>query len=294
MNRRMGLAVMAVIGISALGVSHSAAADAIEKELATWFRDHQEAIADLTAWPDLQVKPGAAFKATEAVVIYLPAWPEDGRLVIPRLNNPLGKAYLLGRPEQELVVKPEPHEWLLSLPTELPHATRPVVIVKTVGAPQWAKAPVSIGPNDEGVFILAAHDAVTHGELIRYEPQPHKNTVGYWANPKDWFGWSLKVPAAGNYTVRVLQGCGKGQGGSAVSLRAVAAREQQAVKHGPAVEPIRFTVEDTGHFQNFIPRAVGTLSFPEPGDYAIEVRCDKLAAHAVMDVREVRLIPLSP
>src|ERR1044072_1350534 len=32
----------------------------------------------------------------------------------------------------------------------------------------------------DGSIVLLATNAVTHGKQIRYEPQPHKNTIGYW------------------------------------------------------------------------------------------------------------------
>jgi hypothetical protein len=52
---------------------------------------------------------------------------------------------------------------------------------------------------------------------------------------------------------------------------------------------LKFVVEDTGHFQNFKPREIGTLSFEKAGRYTLEVRPRKKAAAAVMDLRAVTL-----
>jgi hypothetical protein len=79
--------------------------------------------------------------------------------------------------------------------------------------------------------------------------------------------------------VEVLQGCGKGQGGSVVK---VVSGEQS----------LEFTVEDTGHFQNFKRRELGTFSFDKPGVYELSLQPQRKAAAAVMDVREMTLVPV--
>lgn len=137
-----------------------------------------------------------------------------------------------------------------------------------------------LSPSSDGTITLAAQDAMTHGEMLRYEPQPNKNTLGYWTQVEDWAGWRFKLPRPGRYEVHVLQGCGQGQGGS-----------QAAVKLGG--QELKFMVEDTGHFQNFKDRALGTVSL-ESGEHALELRPVTKAAKAVMDVRLMRLIPVLP
>ena len=55
---------------------------------------------------------------------------------------------------------------------------------------------------------------------------------------------------------------------------------------------MQFVVEDTGHFQNFKPRVVGELEIARPGSHRLAVKGLKKAKGAVMDVRQVRLIPV--
>jgi hypothetical protein len=52
-----------------------------------------------------------------------------------------------------------------------------------------------------------------------------------------------------------------------------------------------FTVEDTGHFQNFKERSLGVVTLAAPRVHTLQIRPHKKAAAAVMDVRQVRLIP---
>src|SRR5262249_11791518 len=130
----------------------------------------------------------------------------------------------------------------------------------------------------DGSITLPARTAEVHGLQLRYEPLPHKNTLGFWTRAEDHASWEFVVTRGGAVRVEGLQGCGKGQGGSGVELAA-------------AGKTLAFTVEDTGHFQNFKARDVGKLTIEKPGRYTLEVKPKKKAAAAVMDLRAVTLRP---
>ncbi|OYV06415.1 MAG: hypothetical protein CFE26_06385, partial [Verrucomicrobiales bacterium VVV1] len=54
-----------------------------------------------------------------------------------------------------------------------------------------------------------------------------------------------------------------------------------------------FTVEDTGHFQNFKERGIGRVTFKETGPQTLEVRPRSKPGGAVMDLRQVILVPVA-
>lgn len=134
-------------------------------------------------------------------------------------------------------------------------------------------------PGPTGRVVLHARDAVVHGRTLRYEPEPHKNTLGYWTDPRDRASWDFEVKRPGGYAVDILQGCGKGSGGSVVEFVV----GDQVLKH---------TVEDTGHFQNFVSRGLGVLRFDKPGRYTLSVKPTHKPGIAVMDLRRVTLTPV--
>jgi hypothetical protein len=140
-------------------------------------------------------------------------------------------------------------------------------------------APLAVEPTPEGPIMLHARDAIVHGQMVRYEPEPHKNTIGYWSNPADWVRWEFNVTKPGTYGVEILQGCGKGSGGSTVDF---SVGEQK----------LTVTVQDTGHFQNFVPRDIGKVKFEKAGTYTLSVKPTKKPGAAVMDLRQVTLTPL--
>ena len=146
----------------------------------------------------------------------------------------------------------------------------------------WRKAMDAKPANggDLGFIRLHAREAKPHGEKLQYELPPHKDTLGYWVNPADYATWEFEVKYPGTYTVQVLQGCGKGSGGATVELSAGDAR-------------VSFTVQETGNFQHFVPREIGTLALGA-GKQTLTLRALKKPGAAVMDLREINLLRATP
>ncbi|HSH14954.1 MAG TPA: N-acetylgalactosamine 6-sulfate sulfatase (GALNS), partial [Verrucomicrobiae bacterium] len=146
---------------------------------------------------------------------------------------------------------------------------------------QWPKyhpefKPGPVPPLADGSILLHAREAIIHGQNVQYEPQPHKNTVGFWTRLSDWIAWEFEAKAPGRYRLEALQGCGRGSGGAEVEF---------------AIGDQRLTmiVEDTGHFQNFIRRDLGEVQLAA-GRHALNVKPQTKPGVAVMDLREVRLV----
>jgi arylsulfatase A-like enzyme len=133
----------------------------------------------------------------------------------------------------------------------------------------------------DGTVVLPAKTADVHGTQLRYEAQPHKNTLGYWTRADDWASWEFQITKPGTFRVEILQGCGAGQGGSPVE---VAVGDQS----------LEFAVEDTGGFQAFKARDIGSVRIDRPGRYTLAVKPQRKAKAAVMDLRAVTLKPTEP
>ncbi len=130
----------------------------------------------------------------------------------------------------------------------------------------------------DGTIMLHARTASVTGTQLRFEPAPHKNTLGYWTNAADTARFEFTVTAPGTFTVSVLQGAGKGSGGAEVEL---AVGESKA----------KFTVKDTGGFQAFERREIGELTIEKAGRHTLTVTAKSKPGVAVMDLREVVLSP---
>jgi arylsulfatase A-like enzyme len=151
----------------------------------------------------------------------------------------------------------------------------------SVGAQMLTPNP-HYSPNPQasnGSITLPAAKAEVHGVMLRYEPAPHKNTLGYWVRPDDWASWEFDVAKPGAFALNGLIGCGNGSGGSVVEFRVDG-------------QVLRFTVPVTGGFQNFVRQNLGRVTIATKGRHRLEIHVISKPGPAVMDVRQLVLEPV--
>jgi arylsulfatase A-like enzyme len=246
------------------GVASNAAVDGVSLKPAL----HGDALArDALYWHyphycNQGGRPGSAVRAGDFKLI---EFFEDGRRELYDLRQDIGETrnLIAERPEKAKELAARLDAWR-----------------RAVGARMMRPNPDFV-PNPQaanGTITLPAHTADIHGTQVRYEALPHKNTMGYWTRVEDWVSWDLTVTRPGIFQVEVLQGCGKGQAGSTVELAI-------------AGQTLHMTVEDTGHFQNFKTRQLGTVKLDRPGRLTLMVRPKTKPGIAVMDLRSITLKP---
>ena len=145
------------------------------------------------------------------------------------------------------------------------------------------EATVVVPQADDGSILLSGSDAAIRGTTLRWEPEEKKRTLGFWTKASDAAEWTFTVRMPGTFDVEVLQGCGRGQGGSEMGVVLDADR--------PSATPLAFTVEDTGGFQNFQARTIGRLTIAEHGEHVLRVQPKTIAKAAACDIRQIRLVP---
>ncbi len=209
-----------------------------------------------------------------------PAGITARRVSVPRLYAVVEQWNWLGHQGSKINLISEPQEWIFEWTEEPPPGTTIEVHLKSA-TESLAQSPVSV-PTADGSIWLGAHQARTMGRLLRYEPQPHKNTVGYWADAADTAAWDFELDRPGHFAVSILQGCGAGQGGSdaMISVR----QEASEVANLP------FQVEETGHFQNFRWRTIGHLELKSAGRHELTLGAVRIANAALVDVRAIHLV----
>jgi arylsulfatase A len=139
---------------------------------------------------------------------------------------------------------------------------------EAMSKPMAKNAPVGYG-----VIFLEPDTARLHGEKFRHEPEPHKDTLGYWAVQSDWVEWTFQVPTEGTYSVELLQAAGKNSGGAEVEV----AIGDKKLAH---------TVKETGHFQRFVPFSLGMIRL-EKGEHTLTIKAKSKPGFGVMDLRRV-------
>ena len=205
---------------------------------------------------------------------------DSGEVMIPRFCGTLRASIWIGDTEGPVTVHSEPECWLVKWSSRPNDAH--TIVLSFDQRPELMDELKPVHPQGDASVMLHAYQATTTGEKLRYEPQPHKNTVGYWTIAADRVAWRFRANKPGKYNVAVLQGCGAGQGGS---------RGELALLHNElSVAKLEFTVQETGHFQDFVWNQTGSIMIGEPGDYSLVIKPLEIKKAAMMDVRSVHLV----
>jgi arylsulfatase A-like enzyme len=221
-------------------------------------------------WHYPHYHPGGAtpYAAVRAGAWKLIQYYETGRHELFNLIEDPGETMDLAsaQPEQVLTLSRTLFDWQNRVRAQSPRHN-----------PDWKPEPIE--PQPDGSIRLHARDAFVHGEVLRYEPQPFKNTLGWWTRKEDWASWDLTIPKAATYRVEIMQGCGNGSGGSNVEFTIGTAK-------------LVTSILETGGFQSFTNRTIGTVELP-PGPLTLAVRPLAKPGPAVMDLREIILRPVN-
>lgn len=171
-----------------------------------------------------------------------------------------------------------PHQWMVTRVGE-----QAKVGVFKLGRPFVSRisAPIiPIKPNTSARFPARFADINKASEKLQFESLAYKNTVGYWVNKDESPVWNFRVTAPARFQLRILQGCGQGQGGSEISIEV-------------GNQKLYYQVKETGQFQAFRWFDVGTVEFDAAQTGQIKVKVKRLAKNAVMDIRQIKLEPIT-
>ena len=201
-------------------------------------------------------------------------------VMTPRFCAAIASVECIGSPDMKVKVHPEPTQWRFEWNTVFPEDGE--LLVKFDTAPFLLSEQQSIKPASDGSIFLSACEARTGGDKLRFEPQPYKNTVGFWTNEADTAMWECHVDVSGWYSVALLQGCGEGQGGSEGRI--------SFVKDGQECDAIDCAVEETGHFQNLRWVNSGYVYLEIMGNYTVTIQPSSIKQKAFGDIRAVSIV----
>ena len=202
----------------------------------------------------------------------------SGPIRLPRVYAAIRDAVVVtpGGDRKSISIHPETDHWAIR--DDVPNGGTVEITFDSTPSVQ----PITVQPRgDHGIWI-GANAGVPHGEKLRFEPQPHKNCIGYWTVADDYVDFAFRSDRGGRFNVGILMGSGVGQGGRAIVT---------IYRGDEVVDSIAFEAEPTGHFQNFIWRHIGTIDLPDTGEYTVRIAAKKINHKALMDVRALHINP---
>lgn len=169
------------------------------RSMGKWLALNGEAIYGTEPQPFRHLDFGYVTRKPGKLYLLVTHWPEDGRLRLPAMRNPISKAYFLTDTfHTELDTVEEPGAQVVI--TERPKLPEPVTVIVVEYAGDLSLAPPMLKPRPDGSFELSRKDA---RDFFHY------NGRGYYDKPKLYkLEWRFALPRSGDYELFGLVGPG--------------------------------------------------------------------------------------
>jgi len=245
-------------------------------EIGRWMDVNGQSIYGTTASPFARLAWGRCTKKPGLLFLHVFDWPADGKLVVPGLENEVGRAYLLADANRALEVTRAGERIVIDLPQKAPDPIDTVVVLAIEGEPKVVQ-PATVQAPDR-TLTLHARDAFTHGENIRYEQGGGKDNIGFWTDPADWVHWVLRIDHAGKFDVEITYACPNMSAGSEYVVEV-------------AGQQLSGKVQGTGSWTQFQTEKLGTLDLPAER-HTLNVKAKNLVGEGVMNLQSIVFRPV--
>ena len=252
-----------------------------------WLEVNGEAIKGTRRSPFKSLPWGRATTKGDTLYLHVFDWPEDDRLVVPGLLNGIESATMLGdrRDGRELEIERIDDATVgIDLAGLHPFEHATVIRLELDGPPMVDE---SIRADAGGVLRLDPGAATLAGPSIRVESYPGADgnpvsNIGYWLSPEASAAWSVRADDATRYRVQMDLACRDESAGG--RLKVVLGQEE-----------LEFEIPATGGWSSFRSVDLGEISAGGLQEAAsvLEVRGVEIPGDALVNIREVRLLPVS-
>jgi alpha-L-fucosidase len=244
-----------------------------------WLQVNGESIYGTSAGPFKRLEWGRCTRKGNRLYLHIFDWPDSGVLEIPGLLNAVTHATIVGDSiGSPLPVSRQNESVLIEVPATAPDAIATVIAIDIAGEPQIVSIPLR--QREDGSITLRAIDADVRGFTARYEKGNGKDNIGFWTDAQDIVTWQFEATRPGRFRVILSQACPDSTAGTAVR-----------VSIGDA--QLDMEVQPTGDWTEFIEIDLGEISIPVVGQCEVSVEPQSKPSLAVMNLRELRLVPVN-
>jgi hypothetical protein len=156
-----------------------------------------------------------------------------------------------------------------------------VLAIDVVGEPRVTTPVIRV--RADGMLVLDATEADLNTRAARVEEIGGRQNIGAWTDEHDEVAWDVEPPPAGRYRVELEMSCQPGSDG-----------DEFVVQIG--AHTLRGVTKATAGWSDFVRTRAGEVTIENPteasGRTRIAVRPGGSLRHALMNLREVRLVPV--
>lgn len=131
---------------------------------------------------------------------------------------------------------------------------------------------------DGTIFLAAKAATLSGGGTIRFQGETNRICIGHWNGTSNTVSWTFRVPEKKTYRLFITFSCDNGQAGSKFEVAI-------------ANQIVGGTVSGTGNWGKFEEMDLGPVMLRKPGEVELVIRPTRVARNAVMNLRQVKLVP---
>lgn len=231
--------------------------------IAEWTAKNGESVFGTGVTPFAKLPWGECTTGDEKLYLHVFNWPEDGKIEVPGLQNPVVAVYPLSNPTKSLRYS----NGIISLTGVTPDPNDTVIVLEY--EEELSVEPVRTRPKKSGTLVLTGDDAIHHG---KYGRESYRSIL-----PDYYRTWEVGALDAGTYDVSLvykLKAAKKdfklevADGSLDFSLKGRAGKEESFIMDGN--EEISSLVKDAGGKWQKV--TVGTIEVPESGPFTLTLR----------------------
>jgi alpha-L-fucosidase len=251
------------VGPTAEGLIPQASIDRLE-EIGKWMDINSESIYGTSASPFHRLTWGRATKKLKpgGATLYLQVfdWPENGKLIVPGLENMAASMQLLqgGKMLKAKKMTGDLPGIVIDIPKTAPDPIVSVIKIEIEGElkveaviPKQAKdGKVTIDPG-----FADLHNRL--GTQLEVKEKSGKEYIGNWGNPGAWVSWTFSINTPGSYSIKAE----------------IASEKSSSISWNLANEKRKNSeISATGEFDDFQTMDIGVLEITKPGVHTLEIR----------------------
>lgn len=185
-------------------------------------------------------------------------WPNNGRLLVPGLQNGISKATFLAY-SPAIQTSSTEDGLLLSLPKQPLDPVATVIVLEIEG--ELKIEDVGLRQASDGTLTLTAEQAEIHDEGGGQAPQVEtksggKPNIGFWLDSHDWISWEFTVVKPGTFDI-------SGE---------IAAQEASQFELKIGNKTLTAGIDATGGYDTFKVMSLGKLKIDSAGKTTLQIR----------------------
>lgn len=260
-----------------------------------WMEVNAESIRGTTASPFRALRWGRVTTRADSkgttLYLHVFAWPKavDGApsstLVLPGLRTRAVRAALLASPGTGLgpglgtpldsKLTPEGLEITIPAALDAPDPVASVIKLELEGLAVVEE--MAVRPTQDGLFLLGPLDATLSPFGPKVEERAGGVSLGHWTNQAASASWTIRADKPGTFRVELL-------GSSQRSGHEVLVEVHDQRLTGP--------VPRTDSWDSYVVFSPGEVTLAQPGAVTVRVSAGSLFSKALMNLRQVRLVPI--